>query len=311
VATTHLCSKSPCNLNSLYSLGRFVPGEKRVSHAINKKIFFCASWTFIAIFLRIKIYLSARKNHLQSLCNLPLRGWDIWGTIFGNISGAWWEHDVNTLGAREKKNKKIPCPPLAPPPLKKKKKKGPFSLAAWNFSFQKCSSPIFCLGYTNANSSELGVLILLVLLISYGGVCPKWFKILFFGDSLWLNFLDWPITPQKKRPHTMDIWKRKDYVAFFPLVSSCICYKGRILGKGIQCGAYWELMGTCRLHWEHHWEPGGNTKIPPPQNHNSSHLQRYKKTGTWQHLVWYFLIPWGQRLNTTVVPWELRHMFVE
>jgi hypothetical protein len=30
---------------------------------------------------------------------------------------------VNTLGAREKKNKKIPCPPLAPPPLKKKKKK--------------------------------------------------------------------------------------------------------------------------------------------------------------------------------------------
>jgi len=51
----------------------------------------------------------------------------------------------------------------------------------------------------------------------------------------------------------MDIWKRKDYVAFF-LRSSCIGYKGRILGKGIQYGAYWKLMGTCRMHWEHHWE---------------------------------------------------------
>jgi hypothetical protein len=50
------------------------------------------------------------------------------------------------LGAREK-NKKS----LAPTPSKRKKK-GPFSLAALNFSFQKCSSPIFCLGYANANS---------------------------------------------------------------------------------------------------------------------------------------------------------------
>ncbi len=100
--------KSPWNLNSLYTLGRFVPGEKRVSHAINKFFFFCASWTLIAIFLWIKTYLSARKNHLQSLCNLPLRGWDIWGTTFGNISGAWWEH----IGSKRKKQKKSlarPC----------------------------------------------------------------------------------------------------------------------------------------------------------------------------------------------------------
>ncbi len=83
-----------------------------LSHAINNFYFFCASWTFfIAIFLRIKIYLSARKNHLQSLCNLPhlpLRGWDIWGTfreLDGNMGG-----------------KTNPLPPPPPPPFKKKRK---------------------------------------------------------------------------------------------------------------------------------------------------------------------------------------------
>jgi hypothetical protein len=84
---------------------------------MNNFYFFCASWTFfIAIFLRIKIYLSARKNHLQSLCNLPLRGWDIWGTfreLDGNIGG-----------------KKNPLPPPATPSPLQKEKKGPVSLAA-------------------------------------------------------------------------------------------------------------------------------------------------------------------------------------
>jgi len=56
--------------------------------------------------------------------------------------GTHWEQGKKT---------KNPFSPLPPPPFKKKKK-GPFSLAAWNFSFQKCSSAIFCLGYGNANS---------------------------------------------------------------------------------------------------------------------------------------------------------------
>jgi len=115
--------KSPWNLNSLYTLGRFVPGEKRVSHAINKKYFFvlhgpslpfsCESkFTFLPGTIICNLFATCSPKSVGHLGN------HIW-EHFGSLMGTWCEH----IGSQRKKNKKIPCPPLPPPPLKKKKKK--------------------------------------------------------------------------------------------------------------------------------------------------------------------------------------------
>jgi hypothetical protein len=64
----------------------------------------------------------------------------------GNPLGTWKEHSGNKLGTKDKWKKILPLSP-APLKLKREKSKAPwvyawaFPLAAWNFSFQKSSSP--------------------------------------------------------------------------------------------------------------------------------------------------------------------------